>query len=119
MPKDLQGNVDSVTWLAVSGLPGVAGEGIALALGALPQALERSAAELFLPRAIAERHQPPPPTYILAHLRDYATIAWSDAQRVPKPMRAEAKPGRNDPCPCGSGAKFKKCCEGKAAAGSG
>ncbi len=21
------------------------------------------------------------------------------------------KPGRNDPCPCGSGKKFKKCCE--------
>ena len=23
------------------------------------------------------------------------------------------KPGRNDPCPCGSGKKFKKCCEMK------
>ena len=22
-------------------------------------------------------------------------------------------PGRNDPCPCGSGTKYKKCCEGK------
>jgi len=22
-----------------------------------------------------------------------------------------AKPGRNDHCPCGSGKKFKKCCE--------
>src|ERR1700710_1335945 len=21
------------------------------------------------------------------------------------------KPGRNDPCPCGSGKKYKKCCE--------
>ncbi len=21
------------------------------------------------------------------------------------------KPGRNDPCPCGSGSKYKKCCE--------
>ncbi|MGL4448019.1 MAG: SEC-C metal-binding domain-containing protein, partial [Shewanella sp.] len=20
------------------------------------------------------------------------------------------KPGRNDPCPCGSGKKFKRCC---------
>ncbi len=25
------------------------------------------------------------------------------------------KPGRNDPCPCGSGRKYKKCCEAKAA----
>ena len=24
-----------------------------------------------------------------------------------------SKPGRNDPCPCGSGKKFKKCCLGK------
>ena len=26
------------------------------------------------------------------------------------------KPGRNDPCPCGSGKKYKHCCEGKASA---
>lgn len=26
-----------------------------------------------------------------------------------KPVRAEAKVGRNDPCPCGSGKKYKKC----------
>lgn len=24
--------------------------------------------------------------------------------------RAEPKVGRNDPCPCGSGKKYKKCC---------
>ncbi|MXX62708.1 MAG: hypothetical protein F4112_03630 [Holophagales bacterium] len=55
---------------------------------------------------------------------------WVDAQAVPGPMRerlqreadalrstriAEAraevgKIGRNDPCPCGSGRKWKKCC---------
>jgi preprotein translocase subunit SecA len=28
-----------------------------------------------------------------------------------KPVtREEAKVGRNDPCPCGSGKKYKKCC---------
>lgn len=25
------------------------------------------------------------------------------------------KAGRNDPCPCGSGMKYKKCCEAKVA----
>jgi tetratricopeptide (TPR) repeat protein len=25
-------------------------------------------------------------------------------------MTTMAKPGRNDPCPCGSGKKYKKCC---------
>ena len=32
-----------------------------------------------------------------------------------KPVRKENKVGRNDPCPCGSGKKYKKCC-GRAAA---
>jgi len=27
-----------------------------------------------------------------------------------KPTIAETKIGRNDPCPCGSGRKYKKCC---------
>jgi len=27
--------------------------------------------------------------------------------------RAEIKPGRNEPCHCGSGRKYKKCCIGK------
>ena len=27
-----------------------------------------------------------------------------------KPVRTEHKIGRNDPCPCGSGKKYKKCC---------
>ena len=27
----------------------------------------------------------------------------------PQPVSVEKKPGRNDPCPCSSGKKFKKC----------
>jgi preprotein translocase subunit SecA len=29
---------------------------------------------------------------------------------APEPVRAEPKTGRNEPCPCGSGRKFKDCC---------
>jgi len=29
---------------------------------------------------------------------------------MPKPIKADIKVGRNDPCPCNSGKKFKKCC---------
>ena len=29
---------------------------------------------------------------------------------IDKPVVATAKVGRNDPCPCGSGKKYKKCC---------
>jgi SEC-C motif-containing protein len=33
----------------------------------------------------------------------------------PAPVKAsQPKPGRNDPCPCGSGKKYKHCCLGKA-----
>lgn len=31
-------------------------------------------------------------------------------RRQPATRRPAAKAGRNDPCPCGSGRKFKKCC---------
>ena len=27
-----------------------------------------------------------------------------------KPIIKDKEPGRNDPCPCGSGKKYKKCC---------
>jgi SEC-C motif-containing protein len=30
----------------------------------------------------------------------------------PEPVRREQTIGRNDPCPCGSGKKYKKCCGG-------
>jgi hypothetical protein len=36
-------------------------------------------------------------------------------ERKPTPyLRTEKQVGRNDPCPCGSGKKFKKCCMSKA-----
>ena len=31
-------------------------------------------------------------------------------KQVQQPVRAEQKIGRNEPCPCGSGKKYKKCC---------
>jgi len=38
-----------------------------------------------------------------------ATIAPAGASQKP-PKASSKKVGRNDPCPCGSGKKFKKCC---------
>ncbi len=41
----------------------------------------------------------------------YSAPPKDGATRKMKPvMRKEAKVGRNDPCPCGSGKKYKKCC---------
>lgn len=38
--------------------------------------------------------------------------AQPTVQRLPdtQPSQPSGKPGRNDPCPCGSGKKYKKCC---------
>jgi uncharacterized protein YecA (UPF0149 family) len=33
-----------------------------------------------------------------------------EASPAQKPKIAQHKAGRNDPCPCGSGKKYKKCC---------
>lgn len=33
-----------------------------------------------------------------------------EANRRNAPIVKGAQPGRNDPCPCGSGKKYKKCC---------
>jgi hypothetical protein len=35
---------------------------------------------------------------------------WEPAS---EPVRVTPQTGRNDPCPCGSGRKFKKCCLNK------
>lgn len=44
---------------------------------------------------------------------DERTIDDGDrrAPEVVRPIVAPPKVGRNDPCPCGSGKKFKKCCQ--------
>ena len=31
-------------------------------------------------------------------------------QAKPQPVKVDKTPGRNDPCPCGSGKKYKNCC---------
>jgi len=49
----------------------------------------------------------------LVHEACYAAqdlrLYWLDHAPKPPQRRVEKLPGRNDPCPCGSGKKFKKC----------
>ena len=47
-------------------------------------------------------------------------IAYAMAAARPEPYeRAAPKVGRNDPCPCGSGKKYKRCCGGAEAPDAG
>jgi preprotein translocase subunit SecA len=39
-----------------------------------------------------------------------AQMAEEGESAVQTIVRAQPKVGRNDPCPCGSGKKYKKCC---------
>ena len=39
-----------------------------------------------------------------------AAAAPQGQQRITNPIVAGPKVGRNDPCPCGSGKKYKNCC---------
>jgi len=40
----------------------------------------------------------------------FSGIGNKSDNQVPEKTKSMAKVGRNDPCPCGSGKKFKKCC---------
>lgn len=40
---------------------------------------------------------------------EYSDSEKTETKKKPK-RRSEPKVGRNDPCPCGSGKKYKKCC---------
>ena len=42
--------------------------------------------------------------------RKAGTWYYVDAKPLPGQKNAAAKPGRNAPCPCGSGKKYKQCC---------
>ena len=42
--------------------------------------------------------------------KETGTAASGKPSVKPAPIRKEKKVGPNDPCPCGSGKKFKKCC---------
>ncbi|WP_031472618.1 preprotein translocase subunit SecA [Agathobaculum desmolans] len=46
--------------------------------------------------------------------KETAAAGASDGTTKPEPKRVGKKVGPNDPCPCGSGKKYKKCCYLKA-----
>ncbi|TCJ19440.1 preprotein translocase subunit SecA [Rubrobacter taiwanensis] len=43
-------------------------------------------------------------------LKNLSYSGGEEQPRKPQPRKVEKKVGRNDPCPCGSGKKYKKCC---------
>ena len=56
----------------------------------------------------------PEPEPMFQHKEQPQQLSYSnepeDLLGAPAQAKAENKPGRNDPCPCGIGKKYKKCC---------
>jgi preprotein translocase subunit SecA len=78
----------------------IRGEVVRYAFQLEPMSEEERQAQLARQRAEAERVQ-----------RIAAAAGRDTASAVPATVvRDDKKVGRNDPCPCGSGRKYKKCC---------
>ena len=70
------------------------------ATGGQPFEMTAATIHRVLPTAVAQ----------YAHMgRSIATVRAAPDAEAAEPAR-RARVGRNDPCPCGSGAKYKKCC---------
>ncbi len=43
-------------------------------------------------------------------IKSSAKLLHGQEEEKPTPIKSERKPARNEPCPCGSGKKYKHCC---------
>ncbi len=77
-------------------------------VGLLPWLARCEAADLYPPQAWTNVTREPWAREVSVRLVDNGIAYWGREM----PHVAEARPGRNDPCPCGSGKKYKKCCMG-------
>ena len=51
-----------------------------------------------------------PPTQVILEAFDAAIEGRRPGERIGPIVRDKPKVGRNEPCPCGSGKKYKRCC---------
>jgi preprotein translocase subunit SecA len=76
----------------------------------LQAAIQEEIAKLmFRVQVVRERTRPQPSPF-----QEMYASHGGDEEPAPKRPERVKKVGRNDPCPCGSGKKYKKCCLGKA-----
>jgi SEC-C motif-containing protein len=76
-----------------------------LMLIAIAAVARAKAEDFYFPAAVLHALGPPDLEQIGASLVEMRRTLFG----VAKTVRREEQPGRNDPCPCGSGKKYKKC----------
>jgi preprotein translocase subunit SecA len=65
----------------------------------------------------ASAQQPPADAQNCTTVPNESVSQMHNFAQKPEPYRRpEPKTGRNDPCPCASGKKYKHCCLGKSSA---
>ena len=88
-------------------------EGFDLFAGMMERVKSDTLDRLFHVQAVRQEGQQdtPPPPPVMARPQPKLTLSHGEEPiSTPAPaQRSDAKVGRNDPCPCGSGKKYKKC----------
>jgi preprotein translocase subunit SecA len=72
--------------------------------------LEQAPASMSMGNSLLANAQMSGPTGQMKQFGAYDTTQGSEAEKKQQPAKVEKKIGRNDPCVCGSGKKYKKCC---------
>jgi preprotein translocase subunit SecA len=100
-PTGVPGKGVSGTATSGSGMP--PGGGMGTSAGGIDEmGVSRSAVAKESPAGVGvPRASGPDPRQLLTNRGD---------ERKQTPVTGTVEPGRNDPCPCGSGKKYKKCC---------
>jgi preprotein translocase subunit SecA len=87
-------------------------EGYDLFAGMMERIKSDTLDRLFHVQAVRNEGQPtaPPPPPIISRPPPPLILNRGEEPVAPQPVqRSDNKVGRNDPCPCGSGKKYKKC----------
>ena len=113
---DLKGGIGWAAFGGTDPLVAFKRESFVLFQEMLARAAEKTCKSLLNPRlTISAGQAPKRPDRKLQYVHPPSAAANVSSTAAPRgstapQARVDKKPGRNDPCPCGSGKKYKKCC---------
>ena len=73
-------------------------------------AIRENTAKMMLTVRLRKKEEAPQREQVAKETGTSSAAAAGDGTVQQQPVKKQKKPGRNDPCPCGSGLKYKKCC---------
>ena len=73
-------------------------------------AIRENTAKMMLTVRLRKKEEAPQREQVAKETGTSSAAAAGDSTVQKQPVKKQKKPGRNDPCPCGSGLKYKKCC---------